>query len=926
MNKYFLLPLILLLFLGSCETEEQSPDKPQIIKKEKISGFVQKGPFVSGTSILMNELNSQMVQTGKVFTSTIINDMGLFELNSVELNSSFVEFTSSGFYFNEVSGEISNSPITLTSLSDISDKNSINVNVLTHLEKRRVETLMKEGKSFTESKTQSRNELLSVFSMSLNNDSSFEEFDISKNTEEGGILLGISIILQGNRSVGQLTELLSRIQNDFGNNGKLDDENILNSLRTSTLSLDFTQIRENIEKRFKELNNNSPVPDFEKQLKKFLSYRDYPLTITIDGEGTVEERIVSNPSGREYPYSTVVELTPVPKEGWVFESWGGDLSGNEVPNRITVDGDKSVTVKFKRRDYPLNLTIEGEGTVEERIVTDPNGRQYPFQTVVELTPVPKEGWEFDSWDGDLSGNETPKTIIVDKEKNVIVKFIRKDYKINFTIIGEGSVEEKIVSNPSGRVYPFQTVVELTPVPKEGWVFESWDGDLTGTDSPKNLTINGEMNVTVKFKRRDYPLNLTIIGEGTVEEKIVSDPNSRQYPFETVVELTPVPKEGWEFESWDGDLTGTETPKTITVDKEKNVTVKFKRKDYKINFTIIGEGSVEEKIVSTPSGRVYPFQTVVELTPVPKEGWVFESWGGDLTGTDSPKNLTIDKDRNVTVVFRQPIFRLGDNGITCICENVKVGEKGFINGVEYEVVDNSLLRKRRDEGVDMTKLCTSLVTDMSRLFENFQFDGQIGNWDVSNVIDMNHMFRNTYFNQPIGEWDVRKVTDMSFMFVHSPFNQSLKNWNVSKVKNMSYMFSISPFNQPIGEWDVSNVTNMFGMFSNSEFNQPIEDWDVSNVTDMGVMFGYSPFNQSIGKWNVQKVKDMTNMFGFSSFNKPIGDWDVSNVNWMNNMFNNSPFNQNISKWCVTNITSEPQGFSSNSPLTSQNKPKWGTCPD
>jgi hypothetical protein len=107
-----------------------------------------------------------------------------------------------------VSGEISNSPITLTTLSDIKDRNSININVLTHLEKRRVETLLKEGKSFSESKKQTRNELLAVFSMASINDTSFEEFDISKNTEEGEILLGISIILQGNRSVGQLTELL----------------------------------------------------------------------------------------------------------------------------------------------------------------------------------------------------------------------------------------------------------------------------------------------------------------------------------------------------------------------------------------------------------------------------------------------------------------------------------------------------------------------------------------------------------------------------------------------------------------------------------------------------------------------------------------------------------------------------------------------
>jgi hypothetical protein len=720
MKKYLLLPFFILLFLGSCETEEQTPDKPQIIKKDKISGFVQKGPFVSGTTVTMNELNSQLVQTGKVFTSTIINDMGLFEVNNIELSSSFVEFTSSGFYFNEVSGEISISPITLTSLSDVSDKNSINVNVLTHLEKRRVEKLMKEGKSFAESKTQSRNELLAVFSMSLNNNSSFEQFDISKNTEEGGLLLAISIILQGNRSVGQLTELLSRIQNDFSENGKLDNENIMYSLRITTAGLDLSEIRTNIENRFKELNITSPLPDFETPINKFLVLKN--LNISIEGEGTVEEKIVTNLSGREYPINTVVELTPLPEEGWIFDGWAGDLSGSEVPKRITLDGEKNVTVKFKRKDYPLNITIEGEGTVEERIKSDPNGRQYPFETVVELIPVPKEGWAFDGWRGDIVSRENPLII------------------------------------------------------------------------------------------------------------------------------------------------------------------------------------------------------------------------------------TVKKETNITVKFSQPIFKILENGVTCVCEGVNPGSKGMIDGVEYEAIDNELLRKRRDEGADLTKLCTSMVTDMKELFSGKNFNQPIGNWDVSNVIDMNNMFFSSTFNQPIGDWDVSKVRDMSLMFESSkfnqpigkwnvgnvthmghmfrdsPFNQSIGNWDVSKVTKMRIMFAQTNFNQPIGDWDVSNVKDMDWMFLNAQFNQPIDKWDVSKVTSMMYMFEGSTFNQPIGAWDVSNVTNMLGMFRFSKFNQQIGNWDVSSATNMTQMFRETNFNQNISKWCVKNFATEPQDFSTNSPLTSQNKPVWGTCPD
>ena len=60
---------------------------------------------------------------------------------------------------------------------------------------------------------------------------------------------------------------------------------------------------------------------------------------------------------------------------------------------------------------------------------------------------------------------------------------------------------------------------------------------------------------------------------------------------------------------------------------------------------------------------------------------------------------------------------------------------------------------------------------------------------------------------------------------------------------------------------------------------------------------------------------------------IGGWNTSSVTNMNEMFRNaSAFNQNISLWCVGNISSLPADFKSNSPLSNNNTPNWGTCPN
>ena len=165
-------------------------------------------------------------------------------------------------------------------------------------------------------------------------------------------------------------------------------------------------------------------------------------------------------------------------------------------------------------------------------------------------------------------------------------------------------------------------------------------------------------------------------------------------------------------------------------------------------------------------------------------------------------------------------------------------------------------------------------------------------DLQNVTDMSWMFREaTDFNGDIGNWDVSKVTEMGFMFDGAiNFNQDIGGWDVSKVANMRAMFQLaSNFDQDIGGWNVGNVTDMVGMFNQAtDFNQDIGGWDVGKVTNMEVMFnGATNFNQDIGGWDVSKVTDMSWMFnGATDFNGDIGGWDVSKVTDMAHMLSGS----------------------------------------
>lgn len=252
------------------EQNSSANETPDVVKfkKKSVAGVCQKGPFVTGSTVKLYELDGETyAQTDVNFSGKIASDKGEFEVSGVALASQYALLEANGKYYNEVSGQKSSGAITLKALADLSDREKVNVNLLTHLEYGRALYLVGSGLDMSAAKEQAEAEVLKAFGIQGDFANS-EDLNIFGTGEGNAALLALSILLQGDRSEAELVKLLDKIAADIEKDGKWDDE------ATKAKIADWASLLEMEDKlstfRSKITGwNLGPVPEFEKYVRNF---------------------------------------------------------------------------------------------------------------------------------------------------------------------------------------------------------------------------------------------------------------------------------------------------------------------------------------------------------------------------------------------------------------------------------------------------------------------------------------------------------------------------------------------------------------------------------------------------------------------------------------------------------------------------------
>ena len=121
--------------------------------------------------------------------------------------------------------------------------------------------------------------------------------------------------------------------------------------------------------------------------------------------------------------------------------------------------------------------------------------------------------------------------------------------------GEGGTVE------GGGPYEENTTARLTATPDEHYTFAGWSGDVTSTDNPLIVTVDGDLNITASFTE-DPKSTITVTSD---DENMGTVSGSGTYYEGETVTLSAISKGGYTFVKWNDEETAA--TRTITVEED-----------------------------------------------------------------------------------------------------------------------------------------------------------------------------------------------------------------------------------------------------------------------------------------------------------------------------------------------------------------------
>lgn len=219
-----------------------------------------------GSTVVLHEIDGDnLVQTGNTFTGTVASNKGEFNISNINLDAPYALLEAEGFYWSEVTGKRSASQIKLNALTDLEDRETANINLLTHLAYERTQWLVRnKSMKIGEAKSQAEREIFAAFGIT-DISRGFEDLNIFGDSEGDAALLAISVLMQLNCTEAEFSEQLADFAKDLEEDGFWNSEKLKATLADNAFEANAPKIRKNIE----TWDFADTIPAFEPVMESF---------------------------------------------------------------------------------------------------------------------------------------------------------------------------------------------------------------------------------------------------------------------------------------------------------------------------------------------------------------------------------------------------------------------------------------------------------------------------------------------------------------------------------------------------------------------------------------------------------------------------------------------------------------------------------
>ena len=337
------------------------------------------------------------------------------------------------------------------------------------------------------------------------------------------------------------------------------------------------------------------------------------------------------------------------KEGWTFRGWSYndtkifDEKGNLLVTPTMSDNMLFVALYSQTAKLTISPNIKGAGTITGE-------GEYPYNTSVDISAHPQEGYEFLGWyyqNTLLSSSENYKYVLSTSDVVIEARFKAFSYLMKVYSNNTESGYAGLMSNSDGQYhleyeeyFDYKSTIRVAAfhlTPTGGTRFLGW------YDSDNNLVSSFE-SYTFKMPNHDYTLEckwnyFTIsydLNEGTNNS---NNPTSYTVESETLTLYTPT-RTGYDFAGWtyNGNVVTEIDPSWID-----NITLVANWTLTKNNLSISSDDASRGSATIT-SGSGYSFEQVT-VTATPNDGYIFNGWYDGSTRVSNDLTYTFNMPAN-----------------------------------------------------------------------------------------------------------------------------------------------------------------------------------------------------------------------------------------------------------------------------------------